>query len=214
MRAYYLTSEQWGLEAIKLRRLKLSLFNEMNDPFELLGVELRTKKDRTEFHQLKEDMNQSIGALCFSRNWDNPVLWSHYGDRHRGLCLGFDLLDWTFPIRYQGKRLTEEIEKKLSGKNHETMGNRILTTKYRHWRYEDEVRMIVQLVHAVHENNMYFLPFCKALRLREVIVGPRCDLGLQDLRRLVSPQDQGVRLTKSRLAFRAYKVIKNRASNQ
>ena len=29
--------------------------------------------------------------LCFSRNWDNLLLWSHYGDRHMGVCLGFDI---------------------------------------------------------------------------------------------------------------------------
>ena len=209
MRAYYLTRQDWGLEAIKLRRVKLSLFDEMNDPFELLGVELKTKEDRAEFYQLKEEMNQTIGALCFSRNWNNPVLWSHYGDRHRGLCLGFDLLDeWAFEVSYQGERLKGEVESELPKKDHETFGHKLLLTKYEHWRYEDEVRMILELKNVVHENNMYFLPFSNALRLSEVIVGPRCALALENLRRIVSPLDVSVRLTKSRLAFDSYKVVR------
>ena len=31
--------------------------------------------------------------LCFSRNWDNLLLWSHYGDSHTGVCLGFDIAE-------------------------------------------------------------------------------------------------------------------------
>ncbi len=23
--------------------------------------------------------------------WSNPVIWAHYGDKHRGLCLGFEV---------------------------------------------------------------------------------------------------------------------------
>jgi len=212
MRAYYLTSEHWALEAIKTRRLKLSLFNEMNDPFELLGMELETRKDRDEFYQLKEEMNQTIGVLCFSRSWSNPVLWSHYADRHRGMCLGFDLLDdWTFEISYQGERLKEEIESELPEEDHEALGHKLLTTKYEHWRYEDEVRMVLKLEDVVHEGGQYFLPFCNALRLRNVIVGARCDLALKDLRKIVSAQGKNIGLIKSRLAFRSFKVVKNQA---
>ncbi len=212
MRGYYLTNKHWALEAIKLRRVKLSLFNEMNDPFELLGMELRTKKDRDEFHQLKEEMNQTIGVLCFSRSWNNPVLWSHYGDRHRGLCLGFDLLDdWIFDVSYEGERLKEEIESELLERDHETLGHKLLITKYEHWRYEDEVRMVLNLNDSVHEKGMYFLPFCNALYLREVIIGARRDLSPKDVRKVISSQDNNVRLTQGRLAFRSYRIVKNQA---
>jgi hypothetical protein len=26
-----------------------------------------------------------------SRSWENPVLWSHYAEGHKGVCLGFDV---------------------------------------------------------------------------------------------------------------------------
>jgi len=79
MRGYYQTSEQWGIEALEKRRLKLSRFEEMNDPFELLGVRLRTKKDRMDFQRIKRELNDEAGVVCFSRTWHNPVMWSHYG---------------------------------------------------------------------------------------------------------------------------------------
>lgn len=29
------------------------------------------------------------GVCCFSTTYGNPLLWSHYGDQHRGLCIGY-----------------------------------------------------------------------------------------------------------------------------
>lgn len=209
MRAYYLTSERWALEAIKLRRLKLSLFNDMNDPFELLGMELKTPKDRSDFYSLKEDMNRTIGALCFSRNWNDPVLWSHYGDRHRGICLGFDIPDdWAFEINYQAERLKEDLESELPDRDYESLGHKLLTTKFERWHYEDEVRMILKLEDALYEDGRYFLPFCSALRLREIVIGPRNSLEQKNINKIVSDEDNGVSFTKSRLAFNSYKVVK------
>ena len=26
------------------------------------------------------------GMLCFSKGWHNPVQWSHYTDKHKGIC--------------------------------------------------------------------------------------------------------------------------------
>jgi hypothetical protein len=36
MRIYYLTAEKWAKKIIDERRMKISLFEELNDPFELL----------------------------------------------------------------------------------------------------------------------------------------------------------------------------------
>ncbi|MDF0378469.1 DUF2971 domain-containing protein [Methylophilus sp. YYY-1] len=211
MRAYYLTSEKWALEAIKKRRLKLSRLDEMNDPFELLGVSLKTKESRSVFLQLKKELNEEIGILCFSKTWHNPVMWSHYGNRHKGLCLGFDLMDdWTFPISYKGVRLKEDTEKGVR-ENKETLGHQLLTTKYKHWEYEREVRMIIQLKHAVKDKEYYFLPFCNALNLREVIIGARNDTRPEKVSSNISTEDFKVKITKSRMAFGSFKIVMNKA---
>lgn len=206
-------SEHWALEALRLRRLKLSLLEDMNDPFELLGVALRKPSDRTAFRKLKAEMSRTIGVLCFSRGWGNPVLWSHYGDRHRGICLSFDIPDeWAKEVTYQGKRLESELERKLPRNSHETLGYKLITTKYEHWRYEEEVRMIVKLEDAQCEAGHYFVPFCEGLRLREVITGPRCTLARNRLREAVAEEARNVTITKSRLAFRSFKVVQNKAA--
>lgn len=35
-------------------------------------------------------LNDDIGVFCFSEEFDNILLWSHYGQCHRGFCLGID----------------------------------------------------------------------------------------------------------------------------
>lgn len=38
----------------------------------------------------KEMVNQKLGILSMAKNWDNPALWTHYGNSHKGFCLGFN----------------------------------------------------------------------------------------------------------------------------
>jgi hypothetical protein len=40
MRLYYFLDKTYGLEDISKRRLKISLLNDLNDPFELFGMQL------------------------------------------------------------------------------------------------------------------------------------------------------------------------------
>lgn len=208
MRVYHLTSKHWALAAIKNRRLKVALFNDMNDPFELLGAELKTREDKAELRQLKEETNSMMGALCFSRSSDNPVLWSHYADRHGGICLGFDIRDdWAHEVEYQGRRL-QEIEKEFLEDESEILGRKLLTTKFEHWSYENEVRMILKLEDAVYEDGFYFFPFCDGLRLREVIAGVRCDMPLDKLAQKLSAKDKDVEISKAQLAPDEYKILK------
>ena len=219
VRVYHLTSEKWGLESIRRRRLKLALLEDMNDPFELLGVELKRPQDREFFqHQLKPEMNRTVGLLCFSRRWSNPVLWSHYADKHRGLCLGFDIPDHLAKhVTYVGRRLKAELEDATSLDDNDSFGFKLITTKYRHWRYEDEVRLIINLAHTQpegpiqSEGSRYFIPYCNVLTLREIVIGPRSTLTSEDLTLVLAPEDKSVSVISGRLAFRSYRVVRNRS---
>jgi hypothetical protein len=37
-----------------------------------------------------EDITEKIGVLCLSELKDDILMWSHYADSHRGICLEFD----------------------------------------------------------------------------------------------------------------------------
>jgi hypothetical protein len=57
---------------------------------------------------------------------------------------------------------------------------------------------------------LYFYPFSDDLALREIIIGPRSKKAPQDIAGLVKPFANGVEIVKSRLAFKAYGVIRNK----
>ena len=91
MRFYKFLNSKNAIKSLREKRLKISIVNELNDPFEFLGVELSNELLRSNIKMLKENFSNKYGVLCFSRNWTNPVQWSHYADRHKGICLGFDI---------------------------------------------------------------------------------------------------------------------------
>ena len=89
-RVYYLTGAQYAISNIALRRLKVSRFATLNDPFEFLGADLSDPAYRKAVRETKNHVNKDQGLICFSKSWSNPVLWGHYAESHTGIALGFD----------------------------------------------------------------------------------------------------------------------------
>jgi hypothetical protein len=109
MIVYRFLSESRALEALRDRRLKLSLINELNDPFEFMAIDVGDKRVRRSFAKVKAIQSRTTGLLCFSTKWSNPLLWSHYADRHRGICLGFDVArELVQPVDYAKERIVTE----------------------------------------------------------------------------------------------------------
>lgn len=71
--------------------------------------------------------------------------------------------------------------------------------------------MVIKLDDAVLDKKQYFLPFCNALQLKEVILGARSSLLPNDIESNIPSIDEGVRILKSRLAFRSFKIVQNRS---
>ena len=185
VRAYHLTSAVHAIGAISLQRLKVSRLSDLNDPFEFLGLMWRDLRLRSKVQALKDEVGAHTGLLCFSENWINPVLWSHYGDKHRGVCLGFDVLRSNAkPVTYQ----TTRIPSKVIMPTHASaaLEERLLFTKFEHWRYESERRVRVPLSKALAEGSLHFKPFGIDLALAEVILGDGCTLSLDAVRTLAS----------------------------
>ena len=106
MRVYHFIDEVHGLQDLREKRLKIARINELNDPFELMGVELSNCELRQAMENMKEDVSAKLGILCFSESWESPVQWAHYANRHKGLCLGFDVPKrFLTKVNYCDKRL-------------------------------------------------------------------------------------------------------------
>ena len=209
VRAYYMTSSKFAVNDIGLCRLKVARFSEVNDPFELLGLNCHDPNTRKLAARFRESQNNKAGLLSFSANWTNPVLWSHYAARHKGICLGFDLKRTTVQdVEYNDERLREELpDHKNPDTIPEGIKDRLYRTKSGDWKYEQEIRVFVDLKKATTEGALHFWPFDENMRLAEVILGPRCDQKLKTIDKLVAATNPNAVVFKARLAFRSFRVV-------
>lgn len=200
IRAYHFVAEQYALDDLRRRRLKIARFDELNDPFELWAIAQPDKRLRRAFRRTKEAMSRRFGVLCFSLSWQNPLLWSHYADRHHGLALGFDISGEVLnAVSYIAQR---PVLKQISIE----VASSLLFTKYADWHYEQEARIFTTLDHRDPQSGLYFADFNDRLVLREVIVGPLSRVSNRDLDNALRNL-AGVTLTKGRLAFNSFQVV-------
>jgi hypothetical protein len=215
MRVFHFVRADYGLENIQHRRHKIAILSEVNDPFEFISMDTSNKTLRQSIQFLRANMDHSFGMLCFSRRSDNPVQWSHYADHHRGICLGFDVPDQLLTrISYTAKRLVADADRLIAGHQmDQAIIDRLLSTKYSHWRYESEVRQLVPLQTSIVDSGRYFAPYSENLALRQVIVGARSTVTRTELGDALGELAKSVQTHKSRLAFRTFRVVRQRAES-
>jgi hypothetical protein len=214
MRLYYFTSERYGLEAIRDRRLKVARVNEANDPFELMGLALKRKEDRKTWTAFKTDFDAQFGMICLSADWQHPLLWGHYADKHRGICLGFDVPatgDFA-KVNYRADRPTlKGIKcKSISDLNHDDI-KELLFLKFKAWEYESEYRAFCTLEDKDPVTGLYFLPFSdKKMNLVKVIIGERSSVKRHKLAEVLGTRASTVRCFKARAGFKKFEVVENK----
>lgn len=71
MRVFHFVNEEFGLEDLRRRRLKISTLKELNDPFDLFGIDLSDEDLRRAFRLMKDELSVNRCRLCFSRDWHN-----------------------------------------------------------------------------------------------------------------------------------------------
>jgi len=209
LRAYHFTSSQHGVNALALSRLKVARFSDANDPFELLALNCHGREVRRRASMAKDAFNEVMGLLCFTKDWSSPLIWSHYADRHRGVCLGFDVRRTILAtVEYEDDRLREDLpDDPDPAALDPDLQARLARTKSHHWKYEQEVRVFLELDRALNEHGLYFRPFDNDLRLAEVILGQQCALPVSAMRALVADHaPAGAQVLKARLAFRSFNV--------
>lgn len=112
------------------------------------------------------------GVFSLAERSTCPLMWSHYGDQHRGLCLGYSVpstaLSDLHKIQYGGTRLVRasDLSAMLGGDNaaRGRVDDAVLLRKARPWTYEREWRLL-------GPRGQQDSP----LELEEVVFGMRCE---------------------------------------
>jgi hypothetical protein len=212
MKLYYFTKSEFALAAIRQRQLKIARISDVNDPFEFLGLALRRKSARRAMRNWKSAMSERYGIVCMSSNWRHPLMWSHYADGHRGVCLGFDVsksVDFV-KVEYRSTRPTlKEFGVERVGALNEHHMRRLLHLKFDAWAYEDEYRVFTNLEEKDEKTGLYFLPFSNQFSLTKVIVGERCVVSRAEVERSLETYSNKVTSFKARAAFKDFTVTRN-----
>lgn len=123
-----------------------------------------------------QDYSNSWRIISFSRSIDSILLWSHYGDSHKGVALEFDTTDeylqdvsdeYILDVTYSSKKAEFEPWDDFKGFSREL----IKATKWKslEWSYEQEVRIL--LARPAMRND--FFPF-QGAPVRGVYFGINC----------------------------------------
>lgn len=125
-----------------------------------------------------KEFQEHIGISCFTEDCSNILMWSHYSDGHKGICLEYDVslfanLSQTynivegalFPVRYLNKSqdlidltikfFTQSFNPsvKLTLQEEACLNRKTILTKACCWSYELEWRLVYQFTHPPQESD-------------------------------------------------------------
>jgi hypothetical protein len=139
------------IEAFRMRYIHAATYKGMNDPMEGFyspsGRLKREPKWRKTYKDIL-DAKRAVGIACFSETYDNELMWAHYADNYRGICIGYsavklrdNLPDSARLVRvayaeapiYLSKHDKDDVIK---------AAQKILSQKKYNWAYEREWRVL------------------------------------------------------------------------
>ncbi len=205
MRVYHFVCKHYGVENLRKRRLKVSCIENLNDPFEFLAVKLSDPSVRQVLRNTKHRFGRTHGLVCFSETWRSPLMWAHYADKHKGVCLGFDVPeDFVHPVVYVPKREFPPPRREMLTQD---FAQGLFLKKFWHWRYEKERRAVVQLHKCKRDGEHYFVRLSDELALKQVIVGAESDISRNEMESALR-ESCGVEMFKARPARRTFRLVR------
>ncbi len=183
---YKFIPAQHAVTILSTRLLKVTTYDELNDPFEMRpalilppGVPQHVADSALD--KALADIKKTMGMVCMSATVTDPVLWSHYADKHQGIALEFNhrINDKLVKVHYDDSRIEVDIAKlTYDASKHLDLGTKIMRRKYTSWIYEQEYRVFVALDTCAKSDGVFFTRIPLAPMpdefLKRVILGAKC----------------------------------------
>jgi hypothetical protein len=160
-----------------------------------------------------KNVNNDIGILSLTKNWNNTLMWAHYTISHKGFCIGFDPNDNYFKNylssdKEKSKTVKDVIYSDKRVKIPMELGQKRLEfepyiTKSKDWEYEEEVRVIATLnlsdkkiEQKPVDIHLFKLPH---RAIKEIIVGVNINEKVEDLIKKFCIE-KGIKFFKSKIS--------------
>lgn len=212
---YQFLSSRNAITDLERRMIKVSRIKKVNDLFELRPYLRLEKGNRRQLEKIRTKVADTYGMVCFSTNWQEPIMWGHYADCNKGIVLGFEVASKRFTIKEvkypsERKKVFLDPQTVTSSEYIEAVG----FIKYKGWSYEKEYRSFVKLDECMRIEGDYFLKFGTDLDLKKVIIGPEHPSKnkknyIQTARYIAELVKQtGAELMVSRAEFGGYRIVR------
>jgi hypothetical protein len=175
---YKYVSFNTAVSIIKNSSLGFSCADDLNDPFEATAIRLNVTGDMPEtvaLNAVRSRISRRFGILSLTRAPLNPLMWSHYGNDHRGIVIGIDVCKAGFNcletnvipaslgnIIYTNTKPSHKLPE-ITAERLVTIGEevncfhdndfelfkRAFLYKSLHWGYEEEVRVVKNVYNSV-----------------------------------------------------------------
>lgn len=159
---YYSNESEYAFKNLEKEVISFTPIESLNDPFEGIGeyVYRITPDEKSpldsiakEFAELfsekiPKNIKGIVNPMCrifsSSKDYDNPLLWAHYANSHKGFCVGYNksdiekISDLLQDINYASKLYNLNTNEPNKIEN-------LLFTKSDKWHYENECRALYKL---------------------------------------------------------------------
>lgn len=173
-------------------------------------------KDKSRNHQSAEaaevlsaglaNISRRCGVYCLSADPANILMWSHYADCHRGICLGFDGAN-TNPFFGRAQQVSYQESYPVANiiKDHpSTYQDKVILSKAAFWAYEREWRIVE------HERGSGIYRFDKN-DLKQVIFGVKTSSkDIETVLQLLNEKGMTPQMYKARLHEERYAIVLDR----
>jgi hypothetical protein len=144
---------------------------------------------------------EKIGIACFSEEPDNILMWSHYSNGHKGICLEFDTkyvpLNESYKVRRVQYKKNYPVIKLIALISKTLLRPTPLLTKSIKWKYEKEWRLL-------SEHGDTAITY-EARALKAIYFG--CTISKEDIGRILKlPAKSAPRLYQMKRSEKAFKL--------
>lgn len=215
MRLYHFTKLTYGLSSIRDKQLKIARFDELNDPFDILSISVDTSAGRSAQRNLREQLAKRGGMLCMSTSWNETLMWAHYADAYKGVCLAFDVdeMQWMEVLYEEKKRTVADynVESMYDLTEHQLADSS--RRKHTSWQYENEWRRFFVFDKPDWVTGLHFTPFNdEKMKFVGAIFGTRSCVTSDQVARILT-EHPTVKVGFVRPGHTSYKVILDQRKN-
>lgn len=204
-------------EILDNHRLYLSDGKNFNDPFEITVTDKKNHKIRH---------IEGLHILSLTNSFRNKLIWSHYTDSHKGVCLTVKVPNnLVYPICYSTKRIYEDsdidniissstrITKKSVEKDFSPLSKdkKIAYIKDKKWIYEKEYRVVFDKTDEaglIYHDGKWFM----SVRIKNIYLGANFNKNETEIKKKIieACKRNKIKITQMVLSDTDYSVKKKR----